>query len=89
MLNALGDELGGLGEAAEHPGVGSGLGNRLARGVAIHVHKQEPARVPDFGDEGAGLLGRAETLERLGLLVDVDVDLYVLVSGGRQSGAGG
>ena len=84
LLNTLGHHARGLGQAAEHPGIGRGLGDGLARGVAIHVHEQETAGVPDLGDKGAGLLGAGRTLEGLRLLIDVGVELDVLVGGAQR-----
>ena len=84
VLNTLGDHLDGLGQAAEHPGVGRRLHDGLARGVAFHVHKQEAAGVPDLGDERLGLLGARAVDELLGLLIDVRVELDVLVVGAER-----
>ncbi len=84
LLNTLSHHTRGLGQAAEHPGIGRGLGDGLTRGVAIHVHEQETAGVPDLGDKGAGLLGTGRTLEGLRLLIDVGVELDVLVGGAQR-----
>ena len=91
VLDTLGDHLHGLGQAAEHPGVGRRLHDGLAGRVALHVHKQEAAGVPDLGDERLGLLGARAVDKLLGLFVDVRVELDVLVVGaeGKQVEAHG
>ena len=80
--------LGGLGhgarEAREHPGVLGSLGHRSARLVALEVHLDEAARVPDLGHEAARLLGARAVDKLLGLLVDVGVELDVLVVGDER-----
>ena len=83
-LNALGDHLHGLGQAAEHPGVGRRLHDGLAGRVALHVHEQEAAGVPDLGHKRLGLLGARAVDELLSLLVDVRVELDVLVVGAQR-----
>ena len=84
VLDALGDHLHGLGQAAEHPGVGRRLHDRLAGRVALHVHEQEAAGVPDLGHKALGLVGTRAVNELLGLLVDVRVELDVLVVGAQR-----
>ena len=84
VLDALGDHLDGLRQAAEHPGVGRRLNDGLAGRVALHVHKQEAAGVPDLGHKALGLLGARAVDELLGLLVDVRVELDVLVVGAQR-----
>ena len=84
VLDTLGDHLYGLGQAAEHPGVGRRLHDGLAGRVALHVHKQEAAGVPDLGHKRLGLLGARAVDELLGLLVDVRVELDVLVVGAER-----
>ena len=84
VLDALGDHLHGLGQAAEHPGVGRRLHDGLAGRVALHVHKQEAAGVPDLGHKRLGLLGARAVDKLLGLLVDVRVELDVLVVGAQR-----
>ena len=84
VLNALGDHLHGLGQAAEHPGVGRRLHDGLAGRVALHVHEQEAACVPDLGHKRLGLVGARAVDEFLGLLVDVRVKLDVLVVGAQR-----
>ena len=79
VLDTLGDHLDGLGQAAEHPGVGRRLHDGLAGRVALHVHEQEAAGVPDLGHKRLGLLGTRAVDKLLGLLVDVRVELDVLV----------
>lgn len=74
----------GLGQTAEHPGVGRRLHDGLAGRVALHVHKQEAAGVPDLGHKRLGLLGARAVDELLGLLVDVRVELDVLVVGAQR-----
>ena len=84
VLDALGDHLDGLGQAAEHPGVGRRLNDGLAGRVALHVHKQEAAGVPDLGHKRLGLVGTRAVDELLGLLIDVRVELDVLVVGAQR-----
>ena len=84
VLNTLGDHLHGLGQAAEHPSVGRRLHDRLAGRVALHVHEQEAAGVPDLGHKALGLVGTRAVDELLGLLVDVRVKLDVLVVGAQR-----
>ena len=84
VLDTLGDHLDGLGQATEHPGVGRRLHDRLAGRVALHVHEQEAAGVPDLGHKRLGLLGARAVDELLGLLVDVRVELDVLVVGAQR-----
>ena len=84
VLNTLGDHLHGLGQAAEHPGVGRRLNDGLAGRVALHVHKQEAAGVPNLGHKRLGLVGTRAVDELLSLLVDVRVELDVLVVGAQR-----
>ena len=84
VLDALGDHLDGLGQTAEHPGVGRRLHDGLAGRVALHVHKQEAACVPDLRHKRLGLLGARAVDELLGLLVDVRIELDVLVVGAER-----
>ena len=84
VLNTLGDHLHGLGQATEHPGVGRRLHDGLAGRVALHVHEQEAAGVPDLGHKALGLVGARAVDELLGLLVDVRVELDVLVVGAQR-----
>ena len=84
VLNTLGDHLNGLGQAAEHPGVGRRLHDGLAGRVALHVHKQEAAGVPDLGHKRLGLVGTRAVDKLLGLLVDVRIELDVLVVGAQR-----
>ncbi len=84
VLDALGDHLHGLGQAAEHPGVGRRLHDGLAGRVALHVHKQEAAGVPDLGHKRLGLVGARAVDELLGLLIDIRVELDVLVVGAQR-----
>ena len=84
VLDTLGDHLHGLGQAAEHPGVGRRLHDGLAGRVALHVHEQEAAGVPDLGHKALGLVGARAVDELLGLLVDVRVELDVLVVGAQR-----
>ena len=84
VLDPLGDHLHGLCQAAEHPGVGRRLHDGLAGRVALHVHEQEAAGVPDLGDKALGLLGARAVDKLLGLLVDVRVKLNVLVVGAQR-----
>lgn len=84
VLNALGDHLYGLGQAAEHPGVGRRLNDGLAGRVALHVHEQEAAGVPDLGHKALGLVGTRTVDELLGLLIDVRIELDVLVVGAQR-----
>ena len=84
VLDALGNHLDGLGQTAEHPGVGRRLHDGLAGRVALHVHKQEAAGVPDLGHKRLGLLGTRAVDKLLGLLIDVRVKLDVLVVGAER-----
>ena len=84
VLNTLGDHLDGLGQAAEHPGVGRRLNDGLAGRVALHVHEQEAAGVPDLRHKRLGLVGTRAVNELLGLLVDVRVKLNILVVGAQR-----
>ena len=84
VLNTLGDHLDGLGQAAEHPSVGRRLNDGLAGRVALHVHEQEAAGVPDLGNKALGLVGTRAVDKLLGLLVDVRVELDVLVVGAER-----
>ena len=84
LLDTLGDHLDGLCQTAEHPGVGRRLHDGLAGRVALHVHKQEAAGVPDLGHKRLGLLGARAVDELLGLRVDVRVELDVLVVGAQR-----
>ena len=84
VLDALGDHLNGLGQAAEHPGVGRRLHDGLAGRVALHVHKQEAACVPDLGHKRLSLVGTRAVDKLLSLLVDVRVELDVLVVGAQR-----
>ena len=84
VLDALGDHLHGLCQTAEHPGVGRSLHDGLAGRVALHVHEQEAAGVPDLGHKRLGLLGTRTVDKLLSLLVDVRVELDVLVVGAER-----
>ena len=84
VLNTLGDHLHGFGQAAEHPGVGRRLNDGLAGRIALHVHEQEAAGVPDLRHKRLGLVGTRAVDELLGLLVDVRVELDVLVVGAER-----
>ena len=84
ILDALGDHLHGLGQAAEHPSVCRRLHDGLAGRVALHVHEQEAAGVPDLGHKRLGLLGTRTVDKLLSLLVDVRVELDVLVVGAQR-----
>ena len=65
-------------------GVGRGLHDRLAGRVALHVHEQEAAGIPDLGHKRLGLLGARAVDELLGLLVDVRVKLNIPVVGAQR-----
>ena len=84
VLDARGDHIHGLGQAAEHPSVGRRLHDGLAGRVALHVHEQEAACVPDLGHKRLGLLGTRAVDKLLGLLVDVRVELNILVVGAQR-----
>ena len=84
VLDTLGDHLHGLGQAAEHPGVGRRLHDGLAGRVALHVHKQEAACVPDLGHKRLSLVGTRAVDKLLGLLIDVRIELNILVVGAQR-----
>ena len=84
VLDTLGDHLHGLGQAAEHPGVGRRLHDGLAGREALHVHEQEAAGVPDLGHKALGLVGTWAVDKLLGLLVDVRIKLNILVVGAQR-----
>ena len=83
-LQLLGCLRDGAGQAAEHPGVLWGLHLGGPGHIAVQVHLDEAAGVPDLGDKSAGLLGARAADEGLGLLVDVRVELDVLVVGDER-----